>query len=860
VNEHDVRVVGVRVEHHEEPFGIGEARPRLSWRTAAGPRDWTQSAYEIRVRDEGDGQEIGRVRRETGESVLVPWPAESLRSRQRVGVSVRVWGPGGEGPSPWSEPLAVEAGLLGPHDWTARLVSPAWPQDDIRPLLLRGSFLLRGPVAAARVYATAHGVYEAEINGVRVGDHVLAPGWTHYPRRLRYQTYDVTGLLRPGENAAGVLLADGWFRGRIGFGGGRRAIYGDRLAALVQIEVRYVDGTTEVFGTGAGWRAATGPIVASGIYEGEEYDARREPPGWSSPGFDDSGWSPVEILPADPSRLVAPDGPPVRGTQVVAPVARFASPGGGTILDFGQNLVGRLRIRVCGEAGRTITLRHAEVLENGELAVRPLRGARATDVYTLRGDVNEEEWEPRFTFHGFRYAEVVGWPGELAPDAVHAVVCHTDMPRTGWFACSEPLLNRLHENVVWSMRGNFLDIPTDCPQRDERLGWTGDLQVFAPTASFLHSCAGLVRSWLTGLALQQRPDGNVPVFIPAFQGVFPELRAAAWGDAAVIVPWVLFERFGDVGVLADQYDSMRAWVDGITAVSGGSGLWDTDRQLGDWLDPNAPPDRPLEARTDPHLVATAYYAYSADLLSRAATVLGKDDDAARYAELAAYVRAAFHREYVTPAGRMASGSQTAYALALRFGLLDSAEQREHAGRRLAELVADNGHRIGTGFVGTPLICDALCDAGEYETAYRLLLERGCPSWLYPVTMGATTIWERWDSMLPDGTVNPGEMTSFNHYALGAVADWLHRVVGGLAPAAPGYRRMLVRPRPGGGLTQARAAHDTPYGRAEVSWTLVDGELSVAVTVPPNTTAHIDLPGDAEPVDVGSGEHHFRRIG
>lgn len=854
-----MHVTDVRVEHHREPLGIGEPRPRLSWRTATDRPSWTQSAYEIRITD-GE-RELCRVREDSGESVLVPWPApDPLRSRQRVGVSVRVWGPGEGDPTPWSDPVAVEAGLLDPADWTAGLVSPAWEEATDRqvpPPLLRGAFRLRGPVASARLYATAHGLYEAEINGERVGDQVLAPGWTHYTERLRYQTYDITGLLHQGDNAVGVLLADGWFRGRLGFNGGRRNIWGDRLAALVQIEVRYADGTTETFGSGEDWKAAHGPVLASGIYEGEEYDARRAMSGWSSPGFDDSGWSPVDVLPQDPSRLVAPDGPPVRRTQTLAPVAVLTSPSGRTILDFGQNLVGRLRIRVTGEAGRAVTLRHAEVLEDGELSVRPLRGARATDTYTLRGAEGGEEWEPRFTFHGFRYAEVTGWPGELAPGDVRAVVCHTDMKRAGWFSSSDPLLDRLHENAVWSMRGNFLDIPTDCPQRDERLGWTGDLQVFAPTATFLHDCAGFLRSWLTGLALQQYPDGNVPLWVPHYTGPFPKLRAAVWGDAAVIVPWVLYERYGDLGVLEAQYDSMKAWVDGITAVTGDRHLWDQDRQLGDWLDPTAPPDRPGEARTDSHLVATAYYAHSAGLLSGTAALLGRDDDHARYAKLAEAVRAAFRHEYVTPAGRVASDSQTAYALALRFDLLDTDGQRQRAGRRLAELVRDGDFRIGTGFAGTSLICDALWDAEEYDTAYRLLLGKACPSWLYPVTMGATTIWERWDSMLPDGSVNPGEMTSFNHYALGAVADWLHRAVAGLAPAAPGYRRLLVRPRPGGGLTHATAAHDTPYGRAEVAWTLDDGELHLTVTVPPNTTAIIDLPG-TDRTEAGSGEHHFRK--
>ncbi|MFD3589834.1 family 78 glycoside hydrolase catalytic domain [Streptomyces sp. NPDC058683] len=848
MTDHRPRVTDVRAEHHRQPLGIGERRPRLSWRTITDRPGWCQTAYEIRLTEEH--REVGRTHRRSAESVFVPWPGGPLTSRRRVEVAVRVWGPDGDGPTPWSDPLTVEAGLLEPSDWSADMVSPARPEPvgrHLPPPVLRGTFRPRGPVTSGRLYATAHGVYEAELNGIRTDDQVLAPGWTHYPERLRYQTHDITGLLRDGDNEIRVLLADGWFRGRLGFGGGTRDIYGDRLAALVQIEVRYADGTAETFGSGLDWQAAPGPILSSGIYEGEEYDARREP----------ADWGPVRLVPYDPARLVAPDGPPVRRTAALDPVAVLTSPSGRTILDFGQNLVGRLRIRVEGETGHTVTLRHAEVLEDGELCVRPLREARATDIYTLRGTPGGEEWEPRFTFHGFRYAEVTDWPRQLAPGDVQAVVLHTDMRRTGWFECSEPLLNRLHENVVWGMRGNFLDIPTDCPQRDERLGWTGDVQVFAPTATFLHDCAGLLRSWLRDLAAEQHPDGRVPMYVPHIPTAFPELRAAAWGDAAVIVPWVLYERYADPGILADQYASMKAWVDGITRVTGDRHVWDGDRQLGDWLDPSAPPDRPGDARTDPHLVATAHYAHSAQLLAQTAELLGRHDEHAHYTKLAEAVRDAFRREYLTPDGLLTSDTQTAYALALRFGLLATDAQRARAGRRLAELVRADDFHIGTGFVGTPLICDALCMAGEYDTAYRLLLQRTCPSWLYPVTMGATTVWERWDSMLPDGTVNPGEMTSFNHYALGAVADWLHRTVAGLAPAAPGYRRLLVRPRPGGGLTHARAVHDTPYGCAEVSWSRTGSALRVTVTVPPGTTALIDLPGSAAPVEAASGTHLFR---
>ena len=546
----------------------------------------------------------------------------------------------------------------------------------------------------------------------------------------------------------------------------------------------------------------------------------------------------------------------MRRIEEIAPVALLTSPSGALIADFGQNLVGRLRIRVRdGEAGQTITLRHAEVLDQGELGTRPLRLAQATDRYVLRGE-GEESWEPRFTYHGFRYAEISGWPGELTTDDLRAVVLHTDMERTGWFDCSDELINRLHENVVWGMRGNFFDVPTDCPQRDERLGWTGDIQIFAPTARFLYDCTGMLDSWLADVVAEQEELGTVPVYVPFIPLAFPAMPTAAWGDAAVIVPWVLYRCTGDLEQLRRQYQSMRAWVDQVTAAAGDRHLWDSGLQLGDWLDPTAPPDRPADARTDRNLVATAYHAYTAAILADVAALLDFSDDSRRYRLLAEAVRAAFSREFVSPNGRLVSDAPTAYALGLEFGLLDP-EQRQRAGARLVELVRSGDHRIATGFVGTPIICDALSHIDATDTAYHLLTQRECPSWLYPVTMGATTIWERWDSMLPDGSINPGDMTSFNHYALGAVADWLHRTVAGLALSSPGYRTFAVAPRPGGGLTHASAAHQTPYGRAEVSWTRERDRLRVEIIVPPGTSATVVLPAaDWLPQSIGSGRHTF----
>ncbi|MEU2349181.1 glycoside hydrolase family 78 protein [Modestobacter sp. NPDC049651] len=849
-----MRVRPVTVEHHREPLGIGEATPRLSWVTATELPDWRQAAYELEV----GTWSSGRV--DSAESVLVPWGAPPLTSRERRTVRVRVWGTADGEPSAWSDEVVVEAGLLSPADWTAQLVQPQLTgAREEAVALLRREFTLDRPVARARLYATAQGVYEAELNGTRVGDSVLAPGWTSYRHRLRYSTSDVTDLLSEGANVLGAHLAEGWFAGYVGFTRGR-TWYGDRTGLLLQLEVDHPDGTRTVLTTDPAWRATTeGPTRTSGLYSGETADLRRELPGWSAPGFDDTGWVAVEVGSLDTATLTAPTGPPVRRTGTVPAQAITRSPSGALLVDFGQNLVGRIRFTLPdAPAGTEVTVRHAEVLEHGELGTRPLKAARATDVVVLDGR-GPRTWEPRFTFHGFRYAEVTGWPGELTPDALEAVVLHTDLRRTGTFTCSDPDVSRLHENVVWGMRGNFLDLPTDCPQRDERLGWTGDIQVFAPTAAFLYDTAGMLRSWLADLSAEQLRDhgGVVPPYVPFLQFMpIPMQADVGWGDAAVVVPWVLYQRTGDAGLLAGQWDSMVAWIDAFAARAGG----DLDFpgggfSFGDWLDAAAPPDNPAAARTPWQCVATAYLARSARTVAQAAEVLGRDG--ARFADLAERAAERFRAEYVTPNGRVAYPSQTAYALALEFDLL-TPEQREEAGRLLAEQVLKDDFRIATGFLGTPLVNDALTSAGELATAYELLLQRECPSWLYPVTMGATTIWERWDSMLPDGSINPGEMTSFNHYALGAVADWLHRTVAGLAPAAPGYRRLRVAPRPGPGISSAAATHETPYGPAAVSWTVAGDAFALELTVPPNTTAEVALPDGGDVLEVGSGRHLFER--
>lgn len=825
----------VRFEHRAErnPIGIGVAAPRLSWQVSTEDPDWAQAAYEVEL----DGATTAHMR--SREQVLVPWPFEPLASRGRATVRVRV--ASGDTWSEWSPPSTVETGLLSGEDWIARFVSPRTIGGigAPAPVLFRTASL-RGGIDSARLYITAHGSYVATLNGARVGDEVLAPGWTSYRSRLRYQTYDVTPLLGEGDNAVEVLLGNGWYRGRLGWQGGR-ACYGDRLALLAQLEVSYRDGTVERIGTDEHWDAGESGILADDLYDGQRTDLR----------VTGSAVDCVDVLDEDLGRLVAPEGPPVRVTEMIPARRAWRSPSGRTLVDFGQNLVGWVRLRVRdARAGQEITVRHAEVLENGELGVRPLRSAAATDSYLLT-DADELVLEPCLTFHGFRYAEVTG-VADLRESDLDAVVVGTDLRRTGWFSCSDEQLQRFHDNVVWSMRGNFLDVPTDCPQRDERLGWTGDIQVFSPAASFLFDTAGFLGSWLADLAAEQHRDGSVPFVVPDVLGTGSPV-AAAWGDAAVVVPWVCHRHFGDTAILARQFAGMRAWVDRVASLTT-NGVRIGGFQFGDWLDPTAPPDDPFAARADPDVVATAHLARSTEIVAEAAGILGAHAEAEHYRDLAAATRDAFADEYVTASGRVVSDAPTVYALAIEWALLPSRRQREHAGKRIADLLRANGFRISTGFVGTPLITDALTSCGRADLAYRLLLETGCPSWLYPVTMGATTVWERWDSMLPDGSINPGQMTSFNHYALGAVADWIHRTVAGLAPAAPGYREITVLPRPDRALTHASAVLHTPYGEASVAWRREAGSLHLEVVVPVGARAQVHVPGGGEAVRVGHGRH------
>lgn len=843
-----LRIRTLRLDQAENTLGGGNPAPPLTWTIETGEPGWRQEEAEIVAERDGGEQ---RIRLRTSAQVAVAWPFAPLRSRERASVRVRV-GRGGSW-SPFSAPAVYEAGLLEPGDWSAQAISPRTRGGLGAPApIVFSEFRLSSPPVGARLYVTALGLYDLALNGAPVTDEVLAPGWTPYRERLTVQTYDVASLLEEGDNVLQATLGNGWYRGQLVWEG-NRALYGDRLALFAQLEVTHVDGERTVLATdGARWRAVDSGILTDDIYDGQRTDMR-VPRLVDAHRRDEA--EEVQEVDLDPRILVARRAPAVRVTERRAARSLHRSPSGRLIVDFGQNLVGWVRLIVRdGEEGQEVTIRHAEVLDHGELAVRPLRSARATMNYMLSGG-DDEVLEPRFSFSGFRYAEIVGLD-HVDLDDVSAAVVGTDLRRTGWFECSDPLLDRLHENVVWSTRGNFLSIPTDCPQRDERLGWTGDIQVFSPTAAFLFDVDGFLSDWMACLAIEQYDDGSVPFIVPHVLGA-GDVNAAGWGDAAVLVPAVLHERYGNAAVLERQYDSMCRWVDRVARLAGPSLRWEDGFQFGDWLDPTAPSDDAGAAKADPAVVATAYFFRSTSVLGRMAAVLGRQEESRRHALLAERIRRAFVEAYVTPLGRVMSDCQTVYALALEFGLLTDAGQRAGAGARLAELVAASGHRVSTGFLGTPHVLDALTSTGHHDAAFRMLTAKEPPSWLFPVTMGATTIWERWDSLLPDGSINPGEMTSFNHYAYGAVADWIHRCVGGIAPQEPGFSRFVVRPLFTDRLDRATTRLESPYGEIAVSWRTEEDALVLDVTVPVGAVAEVHVPGVSELFTVEHGTHVFR---
>ena len=743
-------------------------------------------------------------------------------------------------------------------DWVARPISPAFNTGQVEPRpapLLRRSFAIDRPVARAMLHVSALGVQQCWLNGRPVSDDLLEPGWTAYAQRLLYASHDVTALLREGENVLAGAVGDGWWRGKLTWLN-TRAVYGDTTALLAQLEIDFADGSRAGVATDAGWRGGTGAVRMADLYDGCDIDLALEPAGWREPGFDDAGWSTVDVLPL-PAGLERRSAPPVRVVQRF-PVA-VSGDAGLHKVDCGQNLTGYLRLHVTAKGPALVTVRHAEVLEDdGRLHTAALRGARATDTYRIHA--GSAELEPVFTFHGFRHAEIA-IEGDACLNAVEACVVSSDLREIGRFACSDERINRLDANIRWSQRGNFVSLPTDCPQRDERMGWTGDIQVFAPTACANFDCRAFLSSWLIDLAIEQAADGQVPSVVPNVIPGHPyEFGGIGWADAATLVPWAMYEAYGDRSVLERQFDSMRRWVDYGASRLSGAGVWTGDFHLGDWLDPGAPPDKPEEATTDRDFIASAYLSFSAGRVAAAAEVLGLP--AQRYAELSRRVAAAAWERWRETLVR----TQTGCALAIGFDIAPP-KHRAEVGRCLAALVEAADGRIATGFLGTPLVLPALTATGQHDAAFRLLLNEQAPGWLYQVARGATTMWERWDAILPDGSINRGEMAvedsegmmSFNHYAYGAVGLWLYRALAGIAPAKPGYLTITFAPQPGGGIGWAEAEIDTPLGPAGIRWDERDEGLSVRLTVPPGATARFDVPASfrGENRDFGPGRHEFQ---
>jgi alpha-L-rhamnosidase len=880
-------ITDLKCEYRSNPLGIDIEKPRLSWQMQTDRRGARQIAYRVRVASAAgqlqekvaDFWDSGQV--ESDQSIHVSYDGKPLSSRQRVYWKVWVWDETNavsESDIAW-----FEMGLLNPDDWQAKWIGTALTggaRSMIPVPYLRKSFTISEDVVSARLYVTALGVFECSINGQRVGKDVFAPGWTDYDQRVQYLTYDVTAHMRKGENAIGLILGDGWAVGHIGWLD--RQNYVDRPQLLAQLEVIHSDGSSYTVPTDHSWTYQFGPITHSDFIMGEAYDARKELSWWDTTEANTSDWSPVESFNHPNINLVALNGPTVQAIQELAPVKDPVDRSGmgrrRHLFDIGQNMVGRVRFKGKAPAGTTIILRFAEVLNaDGSLYTANLRAAHATDYYTFKGD-GEETWESKFTFHGFRYVEIEGYPGEVSRETITGIVLHSAMEQTGMFECSDPLLNQLQSNILWGQKGNFLDVPTDCPQRDERLGWTGDIQVFVRTAAFNMDIAGFMTKWAKDVQDAQQPDGSVPSVVPYANGV-PKDGGPAWADAVIICPWTIYLSYGDKRILEQNYQAMTRFMNFLVETSPGYIRCAPDYEgwpgYGDWLS--------INASTPRDLIGTAFLAHDAHLMARIATILNKPDDAARYRQLFQDTKLAFANRYLAgsqvsvnavseseirrqmdAADNLSQGNlqkvdygditsevfntelftptQTAYVLALHFDLLPD-ELRSAAVRELVADIERRGMHLSTGFVGSPYLNHVLSDNGRLNIAYHLLNQKSWPSWVYAVTQGATTIWERWDGWTEEYGFQTPEMNSFNHYAYGAIGAWMYRTVAGIDvdPAQPGYKHLILNPQPGGGLDYARATLKTPYGEVISAWRYEGESFCYSVVVPPNTRATVTLP-------------------
>jgi alpha-L-rhamnosidase len=874
------QVVNLVCEYHKNPLGIDVEKPRLSWQINSDEYNVSQIAYEIRVaksevqlsKKTAQIWNSGKV--ESDQSLNVEYGGDAIKSMEQVWWQVRIWDNKGK-VSDWSKPCFWEMGILKPELWQASWISLPDESDakNSPPAqYFRNEFAASKKIKSARVYVSSMGLYELYLNGNKVGDQLFTPGWTSYNKRIQYQTYDVTSMLDK-KNAIAAILGDGWYRGYLAWGN-QRNYYGDELALILQLKIDYTDGTSETIVSDKNWKANNGPVVASDIYNGELYDARLEMDGWNTVGFDDKGWNTVKEKLHSKSILIATQGVPVKAIEEVKPIEMITTPKGEMVFDMGQNMVGWVRIKMKGTKGDTIRIRFAEVLDKeGNFYTDNLRAAKATDTYVFK---NSEEviYEPKFTFHGFRFVELKGFNYTPVLDDITGVVIHSDMPATGTFRCNNELINQLQHNIQWGQKGNFLDVPTDCPQRDERLGWTGDAQVFSMTAGFNFNVAAFYTKWMKDVAADQLENGIVPHVIPdVLKGGG---GATGWADAVAIIPWTVYKIYADKRILEESYPAITKWVGYMNERAGDDFLWTDDSHFGDWLAFATTRSDYPGATTEKDLLATAYYYYTSKLTAKIAEILGKTDDAEKYKKLATNIKAAFNAEFVTTNGRLVSHTQTAYVLALSFGILPD-KLNENAANYLAKDVEKFKH-LTTGFLGTPLLCPTLSAIGRDDLAFMLLNRKEYPSWLYPVTQGATTIWERWDGQKPDGTFQSVGMNSFNHYAYGAIGEWLYSYVAGIRvdEKNPGYKHFYLAPHPGGELTTVNAEFNSMYGKIVSSWKIENNKMNYSVEIPGNSTAQVTLPNaklanvsmdgslqsnatqneNAVIVELGSGKYEF----
>ncbi len=864
--------------------------PQLGWVLQSDRRGACQKKYQLQVAKDSECTELlyasGEV--SSSESAHILLDTVQLDSATAYYVRVRVqdelndW-------SDWCENSFI-TGLIPKPAGTAKICNTAaksaqaggirtpWQADFIsaeteadaensKGTYVRTEFTAKGKIASAYAFTTALGLYHCYINGKKVGTDEMTPGWTTYHKRLLYQSYEVTDLLQQGANAIGAHVGAGWYKGLMGFNLTRN-LYGKQTAFSAELHITYTNGTKEIIATNPSWKASDSPVLFSEIYDGEVYDATKEQAGWHMPAFDDSTWRAVNEVVFDTSLLDSQSGTRVTKVEEVKPVELINTPDGDTVIDFGQNLTGWVEFSVQGHVGDTVEVNCFEVLDaNGNVYTENLRAAKETLLYHCRGTKHDtsvrnvtgtEHWEtyrPNFTFQGFRYAKIAQYPQAVKLNNFTAYAVHSDMPRTGYFNTSHPKLNQLQHNILWGLKGNFLDIPTDCPQRDERLGWTGDAQIFCRTATFLMNTHSFFRKWLKDVALDQTPEGGVPHVVPDIleghskgnwllsQGTH---SAAAWADVAVIAPWVLYLSYGDKQIIYEQYDSMKGWVDFMHAHAN-DGIWNYQLQFGDWVALDAEEGSHFGA-TPNELTCAAYYAYSTEIFAKMAQIIGKHDVYQEYHQRHTTIVEAFQRHFFTQSGDMTAQTQTAHILALYFNLV-APKHREKIATQLVKLIAKEGGHLVTGFVGTPYICHALSQNGKVKEAYDLLLTEEFPSWLFQVNMGATTIWEHWDGIRPDGTMWSAGMNSFNHYAYGAIGEWLYRVIGGFEvdTQAPGYKHAIIAPTIGGGLSYAKTHLETVYGRLCSHWQVAEGsegakqsEVTLMVEVPVNTTATVIL--------------------